>query len=124
MKKEHIKMGFFSGMFGTNSLWDGSKYIEKVTGQKFWHNGFIDKDNAIEYGRQFAMYIDPKGARRRPQDVNSLIGELIYYFQLCEGNGDEKALRYIATAMKKLAEDHPDPNTLGFFIAHTNYLRY
>ena len=117
-------MGFFSGMFGTKSQWDGSKYIESKCGVKFWHNGFIDKDNAIEYGRQFAMQLDPGGARRRPQDVYSLIGELIFYFQLCQSNGDEKAVRYIARTMKIFTEEYPDKNSLGYFIAETNYLNY
>lgn len=117
-------MGFFSGMFGANSPWDGSKYISKVCGEKFWHAGFIDKDIAIEYGREFARQIDPFGARIRPQDKHSLIGELICYFQMCEEIGDEKALRFIVKAMKVYEKENPDQHALGYFISHTNYLNY
>jgi hypothetical protein len=37
-------MGFFSGMFGSKSEWDGSRYVENIAGTKFWHEHFIDKD--------------------------------------------------------------------------------
>ena len=117
-------MGFFSGMFGKNSPWDGSKYIARISGQNFWHIGFIDKDKAIDYGLEFARTVDPAGARRRSQDKHSLIGELICYFQMCEEFGDEKALRYIANAMKVYEKENPDQHALGYFISYTNYLNY
>lgn len=117
-------MGFLSGMFGTNSPWDGAKYIEKVSGQKFWHNGFIEKDNSIQFGKEFAMQEDPLGPRIRSQDKHSLMGELIYYFQICESNGDEKALKYIARAMKKYIDDYPEQNAIVFFGGQTDYFKY
>ena len=31
-------MGFFSGIFGSSSDWDGASYVAKVVGKKFWHS--------------------------------------------------------------------------------------
>jgi hypothetical protein len=117
-------MGFLSGIFGKSSEWDGSHYIASVCGQKFWHKAFIDKDNAIEFGRRLAFEVDPMGPRIRSQDVVTLMGELIYYFNICEERHDETALRYISRAMKKYVENHPDQNAIVYFTAKTNYLIY
>jgi hypothetical protein len=117
-------MGFFSGIFGANSAWDGAKYITKVSGQKFWHNGFIDKDNAIQYGKQYARQEDPMGPRNRAQDKHSLMGELIFYFQIYENSNDEKALKYIAQAMTAYIDEFPEQNAIVHFGGQTDYFSY
>jgi hypothetical protein len=117
-------MGFLSGIFGNDSPWDGSHFIETITRNKFWHKGFIDKDEAISFGQRFAMEVDPMGARLRQQDVTTLIGELIFYFQTCENAGDFDAVRSIAAAMSKYIEKYPDQNAIVYFGAKTSYFSY
>ena len=117
-------MGFFSGLFGKASEWDGSRYIEKVSGQKFWHKAFIDKDAAIDYGMRFALEVDMLGPRVRSQDVFTLMGELIYYFEICEERGDNTALRYIARSMSRYIDDYPDQNAIVYFGGKTDYFNY
>ena len=117
-------MGFFSGIFGKNSQWDGSQYIEKKCGQKFWHNSFIDKDEAFKYGQEFAMEVDPLGARKRQPDMHTLMGELIYYFQICESRDDENALRIIAKVMSKYMEEFPEQMGIVYFGGQTAYYKY
>jgi len=117
-------MGFLSGIFGKNSEWDGSHYIAKISGQKFWHKAFIDKDAAINFGVEFASEVDMLGPRIRAQDVITLMGELIYYFQICEQRSDEVALRCISKAMSRYIDDYPDQNAIVYFGGRTSYFNY
>jgi len=77
-------MGFFSGLFGSASEWDGSRYIEKMTGTKFWHERFIDKDEMKRHGQFIAHQIDPLGPRLRAQSQQTIIGELIFLLKTTE----------------------------------------
>ncbi len=98
-------MGFFSGIFGGSSDWDASNYVEKVTGNKFWHKGFINKDEMRQYGQEMALQTDPMGARKRPQGPDTIVGELVYLMLIAESQNDEKAQKYIARTMQYLLDN-------------------
>jgi hypothetical protein len=99
-------MGFLSGIFGSKSDWDGSRYVEKIAGTKFWHEHFIDKDEMKRYGQILALDLDPFGPRTREQSPATIVGELIFLLQVCEMHNDKKAASYVARAIKDLLENH------------------
>jgi len=98
-------MGFFSSIFGSSSNWDGSQYVEKVTGNKFWHKAFINKDEMRRYGQEIAFEADPMGPRKRAQGPDTIVGELIYLMMVAESQDDETALKAIARTMKYLLDN-------------------
>lgn len=99
-------MGFFSGMFGSKSEWDGSRYVENIAGTKFWHQHFIDKDEMKNYGQMLALELDPLGPRVREQSPATIVGELIFLLQVSEMHNDKKGANYVAKAIKDLLENH------------------
>jgi len=120
-------MGFFSGIFGGSSDWDASNYVEKVTGNKFWHREFINKDEMRQYGQEMAQESDPMGPRIRAQGPYTIVGELVYLMMVAESQDDDKAQRAIAKTMKHLLENEqsrlPVDANLRFMMAgYHNYV--
>lgn len=101
-------MGFFSGLFGTKSEWDGSNYVEEICGEKLWHKNFIDKDEMKRYGQEIALQDDPLGARVRIQSPLTIVGELIYLLQTCELHDDDMGCIRVSRAIEHLIKNHED----------------
>lgn len=93
-------MGFFSAIFGSNSKWDGASYVEMVSGNKYWHKGFIDKDEMRRFGSDMAARMDIMGPRVRKQSPETMIHELVFLMMECERMGDTKGQKYVARAMQ------------------------
>jgi len=90
-------MGFLSGIFGSGSEWDGAAYVEKISGNKFWHQNFIDKDEMRRIGISIAMEDDPlNSSPRAPQSPNTMVRELSYLFAACLDNEDESGAQVVA----------------------------
>ena len=102
-------MGFFSSMFGSDSEWSGSKYVEFVTGKKFWYEGFIDMDEMREHGVATAMKDDPiRSTRQMKQSPQTIVGELIYLLETCEVKRDEKGCKAVSTAIQHLLKENSE----------------
>ena len=99
-------MGFLSGIFGSKSEWDGSRYVENIAGIKLWHEHFIDKDEMKRYGQILAQNLDPLGPRIREQSPATIVGELIFLLQACDMHNDKQGANYVARAIKDLLENH------------------
>ena len=100
-------MGFFSGIFGTGSYWDGSKYVANVVNNKFWYNSFIDLDEMRNYGIRVAYQLDPLNVRmNEPQSAKTVVGELVFLFKECRAKEDTAAINSIVKAIIHLLEKH------------------
>ena len=100
-------MGFLSGIFGSQSEWDGAAYVEKISGNKFWHRNFIDKDEMRRYGISIAMEDDPLNtAPRAPQSPKTIVGELIYLFDTCVEREDDAGAKAVARSIKHFLDNH------------------
>ena len=101
-------MGFFSGLFGSNSQWDGSRYVEKIAGTKIWHQHFIDKDAMKVYGQRIAHEFDPFGPRLRKQSIETIVGELIFLLQETKNQNDIEGTKWVVKAINHLLEHYED----------------
>lgn len=102
-------MGFLSGIFGSGAEWDGAAYVAKVSGNKFWHRRFIDKDQMRRYGIGLAMEVDPLDTSPRgQQSPKTIVGELIYLFETCVKDQDEVGARAVAKAIQHLLTNYPN----------------
>ena len=100
-------MGFLSGVFGTNSEWDGYKYVEQVVGRKFWHKNFIDKDAMRANGQFISLQDYPLSTSRdQKQSPFTLVGELVYLMDSCEEVDDFIGQKAVARAMDRLLKSH------------------
>jgi len=100
-------MGFLSGIFGSGSEWDGAAYVDKISGNKFWHQNFIDKDEMRRFGISIAMEDDPlNSSPRAPQSPKTIVGELIYLFDACLDKEDEAGAKAVARSIKHLLDNH------------------
>ena len=99
-------MGFFSGMFGSSSEWDASRYVENIVGSKFWHEQFIDKDEMKAYGQLIALELNPLGPRMQNQSQNTIVGELIFLLNATRRQNDRTGARNVALAIEHLLDSH------------------
>lgn len=119
-------MGFFSSIFGSSSDWDGSRYVERVTGNKFWHAGFIDKDEMRQFGQDMAARMDIMGARVRKQGPDTMVHELVFLMMACEQAGDTQGQKYVARAMKHALDNlgHKLPQFTELTFSASGYRDY
>jgi hypothetical protein len=102
-------MGFLSGIFGGAADWDGANYVAKLSGSKFWHKNFIDKDQMRRAGVAIAVELDPLNmAPREPQSIKTIVGELIYLLETCETQNDKAGARNVARAIQHLLSNNGD----------------
>lgn len=100
-------MGFFSGIFGAGSYWDGSNYVANVVNKKFWYNSFIDLDEMRNYGIRVAFQLDPLNIRKNePQSAKTVVGELVFLFKECRAKEDKAATDSIVKAIIHLLKNH------------------
>lgn len=100
-------MGLLSGIFGSGSEWDGAAYVDKISGNKFWHQNFVDKDEMRKFGISIAMEDDPLNTSPRvPQPPKTIVGELIYLYDACLDKEDEAGAKVVARSIKHLLDNY------------------
>jgi hypothetical protein len=99
-------MGFFSGLFGSSSEWDASKYVENFIGTKYWHENFIDKDEMRRLGQLVAHEFDPTGPSTQKQSPNTIVGELVFLLEATRLQNDKDGARNVARAIENLLSTH------------------